>query len=109
MGTGRLELNLGYQSNQRKELGNVDDPGEEDLWFDLKTITYSAVYHLAEKTSWRTSFGVNGMEQTNKNKGVEVLIPEYSLFDIGGFLYSQKSWKKVTLSGGLRFDNRSLD
>ncbi len=109
IGTGRLALNLGYQSNQRKEFGNVDDPSEKDLWFDLQTITYSAVYHLAEKTSWRTSIGVNGMKQTNKNKGVEVLIPEYSLFDIGGFLYSQKNWDKITLSGGLRFDNRSLD
>jgi iron complex outermembrane receptor protein len=37
------------------------------------------------------------------------LIPEYSMFDIGGFLYSQKNWDKLTLSGGLRFDNRSLD
>ncbi|HYJ37080.1 MAG TPA: TonB-dependent receptor, partial [Chitinophagaceae bacterium] len=85
------------------------DPSERELWFDLKTITYRAVYHLAEKTSWRTSIGLNGMKQNNKNKGMDVLIPEYSLFDIGGFLYSQKSWSKVSLSGGLRFDNRSLN
>jgi iron complex outermembrane recepter protein len=49
------------------------------------------------------------MAQQNRNKGTEVLIPEYSLFDIGAFIFSQKSWDKVTLSGGLRFDNRSLD
>ena len=49
------------------------------------------------------------MQQTNRNKGVEVLIPEYSLLDIGAFLYTQKRWDKLTLSGGLRFDNRHLD
>jgi iron complex outermembrane receptor protein len=109
IGTGRLALNIGYQSNQRKEFGNIDDPSEKELWFDLRSGTYSVVYHLAEKTSWRTSIGISGMQQTNKNKGAEVLIPEYSLFDIGGFLYSQKNWDKITMSGGLRFDNRSLD
>jgi iron complex outermembrane receptor protein len=49
------------------------------------------------------------MSQNNSNKGEEVLIPEYSLFDIGGFVYLQKSWDKVTMSGGLRYDYRSLD
>jgi iron complex outermembrane receptor protein len=109
LGPGRMSMNVGFQSNQRQEFGNADDPSEKSLWFDLKTITYSAVYHFREKTSWRTSFGINGMGQTNNNKGVEVLIPEYSLFDIGGFIYTQKTWKKINLSGGIRFDNRSLD
>jgi iron complex outermembrane receptor protein len=48
------------------------------------------------------------MQQSNKNKGAEVLIPEYSLFDMGGFLYSQKRIGKLSLSGGVRFDNRSI-
>ena len=109
LGTGRLTLNVGYQNNQRKEFGNADDPSEKSLWFNLNTVTYSAIYHLLEKTKWRTSIGMNGMVQANTNKGVEALIPEYSLFDIGGFIYTQKNWDKVTLSGGIRFDNRSLD
>jgi iron complex outermembrane receptor protein len=49
------------------------------------------------------------MQQSNKNKGVEVLIPEYSLFDIGGFVYTRKTIDKMTLSGGVRFDNRAID
>ena len=109
VGKGRLGVNVGFQRNQRKEFGNADDPSEKSLWFDLKTVTYSAIYHWAEKTSWRTSLGVNGMWQQNDNRGVEALIPEYSLFDIGGFLFSQKAWDKLTLSGGIRFDNRSLN
>jgi len=109
IGQGRLALILGYQRNQRIEFGNIDDPGEKELFFDLGTFTYSGIYHLTERNSWRTAIGVNGMSQQNKNKGAEVLIPEYSLFDIGTFIFSQKSWDKVTLSGGVRFDNRSLD
>ena len=49
------------------------------------------------------------MWQENTNRGEEVLIPEYDLFDAGTFVYLQKIWNKITMSGGLRYDRRSLD
>ncbi|MEO5685597.1 MAG: TonB-dependent receptor [Chitinophagaceae bacterium] len=109
IGKDRFTLTLGYQRNQRQEFGNVLDPEEKNLFFDLGTVNYNLQYHFAEKHNWRTTIGVNGMQQTNKNKGIEFLIPEYSLFDIGGFVYTQKRIEKLTLSGGIRFDNRSID
>jgi iron complex outermembrane recepter protein len=109
IGKDRLTLTLGYQRSQRQEFGNVLDPGEKALYFDLGTVNYNLQYHLAEQKNWKTTVGINGMQQTNKNKGVEVLIPEYSLFDIGGFVYTQKTMDKLTLSGGLRFDNRAVN
>ncbi|HET9054984.1 MAG TPA: TonB-dependent receptor, partial [Cyclobacteriaceae bacterium] len=109
IGHGRFALTVGFQQNQRTEFGNVDDPAEKELFFDLGTVTYSGIYHFEEKNNWRTAIGMNGMRQQNRNKGAEVLIPEYSLFDIGGFIFSQKSWDDITLSGGIRFDNRSLN
>jgi iron complex outermembrane recepter protein len=109
VGSDRLTLTLGYQRNQRQEFGNVLDPAEKELFFDLNTINYNIQYHFADKKNWRTTIGVNGMQQSNKNKGVEALIPEYSLFDIGGFVFTQKRMDKLTLSGGIRFDNRSID
>lgn len=109
LGGSRLSLNGGIQRNQRIEFGNIDDPGEKELYFDLQTISYSAIHHLAEKKSFKVSYGVNGMSQQNENKGEEVLIPEYSLFDIGAFVYVQKTWEKVSMSGGLRYDHRNLD
>jgi iron complex outermembrane recepter protein len=105
----RLKLNLGFQNNQRQEFGNPEDPEEKELFFDLKTVNYSLQWQLPEMKEWHTSFGVNGMQQQNRNKGAEVLIPEYSLFDIGAFVYFQRFFKKGTVSGGLRFDNRSVD
>ncbi len=106
---GRITLNLGWQNNKRKEFGNVDAPKINDLFFDLKTFNYNVAYHFDDKKGWTSSIGINGMAQSNKNKSAEVLIPEYNLFDIGGFIYSQKTFGRSTLSGGARFDNRSLN
>jgi len=109
IGKNRLTILLGHQRNQRQEFGNVLVTGEKSLYFDLGTFNYSLQYHFAEKNNTKTTIGLNGIQQTNKNKGTEQLIPEYSLFDIGGFIYLQKRFEKITLSGGLRFDNRSVD
>jgi iron complex outermembrane receptor protein len=49
------------------------------------------------------------MAQTNTNRAEEALIPDYDLFDIGGFIFSQYHKDKLSLSGGLRFDSRSID
>jgi iron complex outermembrane recepter protein len=108
IGKSRLTAVLGFQNNQRIEYGNPDDNKEAALFFDLKTITYTVQYHLPEKNNWRTSFGVNGMQQINSNKGEEALIPDYNLFDAGFFVYSKKTIEKLTLSGGLRFDGRNI-
>lgn len=109
LGDDRLTFTLGFQRNQREEFGNVLDPKEQELYFDLKTINYNLQYHFAEKDHWKTSIGVNGMQQNNQNKGEEALIPEYNLFDAGAFIYTQKEINKLTLSGGLRYDHRSLN
>jgi iron complex outermembrane recepter protein len=109
LGKNQLTFNIGYQQNQREEFGNPDDKEERSLFFDLRTITYTAQYRLAEMKGFKTSFGINGMQQTNNNKGVEQLIPDYNLFDFGVYAFTQKTIKKLTLSGGLRFDNRNIN
>jgi iron complex outermembrane recepter protein len=109
VGKNRLIFNIGYQRNQREEFGNVLNPNQRGLFFDLNTVNYNLQYQFAEKNNWKTSLGINGMQQTNKNKGEEQLIPAYSIFDIGGFVYTRKTVNKISYSGGLRFDNRSVD
>jgi iron complex outermembrane recepter protein len=105
----RISFNVGFQQNKREEFGNIDDLNERALFFDLKTITYTTQLHLAEKNGFKTSIGINGMQQNNTNKGVEQLIPNYNLFDLGGYVYTQKTIKKITLSGGLRYDTRNIN
>lgn len=109
LGRNKLTFNIGFQENRREEFGNPDDLNERSLFFDLKTISYTAQFHLAENKGWRTSVGINGMQQGNSNKGVEQLIPDYNLFDFGIYAYTQKTINKVTLSGGIRFDNRNIN
>ena len=107
-GSGRVSLILGFQRNQRLEFGNVDDASERSLHFDLKTINYNTAYHFGDRKGWRTSIGIAGMKQNNENRGAEFLIPEYNLFDIGSYLFTQKTINDVSLSGGIRYDTRSL-
>ena len=108
LGKNRVAFNIGYQQNRREEFGNVDDLQERALFFDLKTLTYTAQFHLQEMNGWSTSIGLNGMQQHNTNKGIEQLIPDYNLFDVGTYVFTKKSINKVTISGGARYDNRSL-
>lgn len=105
----RLKINLAYQNNLRQEFGNPEEPDEKELFFDLRTFNYNVQWQLPEMKEWHTTIGAGGMQQSNQNKAEEVLIPEYRLFDIGGFVYTQRFFKKATLSGGLRFDNRSVE
>lgn len=109
VGRSKLKLNVGYQRNQRKEFANPEAPDEPELFFDLKTLNYNLQYALPTKAEWQTTFGVSGMKQNNTNRGEETLIPEYDLFDVGGFVFTQKYFDKTTLSGGLRYDHRSID
>jgi len=82
---------------------------ERALFFDLQTFTYTAQFHLAEKKNWKTSIGINGMQQHNTNKGVEQLIPDYGLFGVGVYAFTQKIINKLTVSGGIRYDSRHVD
>ncbi|HOZ98502.1 MAG TPA: TonB-dependent receptor [Niabella sp.] len=105
---GRLGLLLGFQQNKRKEFGSVDDPKMPDAYFDLQTLNYNAVYHLPEFKNWKTSVGINGMQQQNSNKADEALIPDYQLFDFGLYSVVSKTFAQTTISGGLRFDSRNI-
>lgn len=106
---GKLNLNVGVQRNQRREYGNAEDPAEQELYFDLKTINYNVQYHLKQKNDWKFSFGLSGMNQQNTNKGAEAIIPDYSLNDAGAFVFLQKKVKGFDFSGGVRFDNRTVN
>ncbi len=108
LGNGKLDVTLGYQKNNRKEFGNPDEYYTPDLWMQLQTLNYGGIYHLPYNKNAKTSFGINGMAQKNRNFGQEIIIPGYQLFDIGAFGYSSYSPGKFTLSGGLRYDLRTL-
>jgi len=107
IGDGSLKATIGYQQNRRQEFANVLTPDNYGLYFQLHTVNYDIHYLLPEKNGYEFSVGVNGMYQNSLNKGTEYLVPEYSLFDAGGFLIGKKWFGKLNVSGGLRYDTRS--
>ena len=109
VGKSKLDIAAGFQRNQRKEFGDADNADVPVAYFDLKTINYSAKLNIPYKGQWKTSIGLSGMNQTNKNRAEEAIIPDYLLFDLGGFVFTQYHKDKLSLSGGLRFDNRHVE
>ncbi|MDF2435660.1 MAG: TonB-dependent receptor plug [Bacteroidota bacterium] len=103
---GSVKTVLGFQQNQRKEFGDVINPDRFGLYFFMNTVNYDLRYILPERNGWDISFGVNGMQQQSQNKGTEFLVPEYSLFDIGGFTIIKKTLGKFDFAGGVRYDSR---
>jgi iron complex outermembrane receptor protein len=106
IGEGSLKATVGYQQNRRQEFAEVLTPNDYGLYFLLHTVSYDVHYLLPEKNGFEISFGTNGMYQNSLNKGIEFLVPEYRLFDAGLFVIGKKSWGKLNVSGGLRYDNR---
>ncbi|SNR76234.1 TonB-dependent receptor [Hymenobacter mucosus] len=109
LGQHRLTLNVGWQQNLRREFGNPMDYYERSLFFQLRTVDYALRWFLPEMNGWNTTVGVSGMQQENQNKGVEFLIPAYRLWDGGVFGVTKKSFGKLDLSGGLRYDLRRIN
>ena len=102
----QLKINVGLQSNQRKEFDdNMNNP---NVYFLLNTITYDAKLLLPKKNGFETAIGLSGMTQTNQNKGNEYVVPNYFLQDLGGFAYIKKSFNKLTANAGARFDMRNI-
>jgi iron complex outermembrane receptor protein len=103
---GSLKLVLGLQQNRRQEYDDIFNPYQYGLFMQMNTFNYDFRYVLSEKRDWNISFGLNGMYQKSKNKGIEFLIPNYNLLDIGGFFIAKKTIKNLDFSGGLRYDIR---
>lgn len=120
----KLDINLGYIYNDRKEFEEHDEDEEEDghedeeeleetleaaLHMKLKTANYDVKYYLPELGKFETIVGVQGMHQTNSNYGEEQLIPDATTNDFGILATSHVHLKNADIQLGARFDNRSID
>ncbi len=109
IGKSRLSAMVSYQLNQRQEFGNPEKMDAYGLYFYLPTWNYELKYFLPEINNWKTTIGISGMKQKNENKGIEFLIPNYNLLDIGGFIFVQKQFANLFLSAGIRYDSRTIN
>lgn len=102
----KIEADLGYSYNNRKELEAAD---EIALYMKLKTANYNAKYYAPKIKDLEIIVGLQGMHQTNENLGEELLIPNATTNDIGGFTTLNYEKNKHALIAGLRFDNRKIN
>jgi iron complex outermembrane recepter protein len=102
----KMEADFGYIFNNRKEFADNPDP---ILQMDLKTLNYDLKYFLPKWHKLEAIVGVQGMSQTNKNLGQELLIPDATTNDFGVLATANYQWETTALQAGIRFDNRKID
>jgi iron complex outermembrane receptor protein len=106
LGNSTLKTTVGFQQNRRQEYADILNPDQYGLYLLLNTINVDIRYLLPEIKNYSVSLGISGMGQTSENKGVEFLIPDYNLFDAGGFVLVKKPVGNFDFSGGIRYDSR---
>ena len=110
LGNGNLIINLGYQNSHRREFTHPTAPDIPGLNLQLTTYTYDVKYNFDMGKGYETTFGINGMYQNNTlGYSTDFPIPEYKQFDFGPFFVLKKTFGKLDLSGGARFDTRSFN
>ncbi|MCF8244794.1 MAG: TonB-dependent receptor [Saprospiraceae bacterium] len=107
-GESKLNLDLAWQQNRRREYGNVLDLSATELYFKLNTLNANLKYFIPEKNNWKLTMGLSSQHQINRNFGEAYIIPAYQLTDGGAFVFGQKELENWFFSGGLRFDYRHL-
>ncbi|QJX46236.1 TonB-dependent receptor [Hymenobacter taeanensis] len=106
---GELHALLGAQQNVRREYNHPTAPAQAGLAVALNTYNYDLRYAAPAWQGIEATLGLNGMYQTNTNRNAtDFPIPDYTLFDVGGYFFLKKSFGKLDLSGGLRYDTRVL-
>jgi iron complex outermembrane receptor protein len=105
-GESKLGVIIGFQENVRREFSHPQYPEIAGLYLILNTFTYDIKYYFPEFYGWESTIGVNGMYQNNTNKGTEFIIPDYSQFDMGPFVLIKKTFDKLDISAGARYDIR---
>lgn len=110
LGKSDLQALLGFQQSIRREFNHPTQASQAGLFVVLNTFNYDLKYNLPEWKGIETTFGLNGMYQTNTSKNAtDFPIPDYHLFDIGAYFFAKKTIGKTDISGGIRYDSRSID
>jgi iron complex outermembrane receptor protein len=113
VGQGKIGADIGYTQSSRHEI-DTGTVGSENMI--VHDIPYSIKYQVeGNNTGLKLTAGFNGMYEFENNYPEppapyigDFEIPNYHLFDIGGYTILAKDFKSLTLSGGLRYDLRTI-
>ncbi len=110
LGKGKLAVMLGAQQNIRSEFNHPTYTGLAGMHVQLNTLNYSGRYTFKQNNHLESSFGVNGMIQTNQSiDATDFPIPNYRLNEKGVNYIA--TWNKAPwhISGGIRYDQRHIE
>lgn len=109
LGSSKINFNLSYQLNDRKEFEPLPDKQKEDaIALKLSSITYDLKYSSNSEKKFGYTIGTQGLIQSNKNSGKEGLVPDADESDLGFYALIRYDVKKWNFLAGGRFDARNL-
>lgn len=109
-GQARLSVIVGAQRSIRREFGHPEFPGQAALFLSLTTYTYDAKFYFPQWKGWDATAGINGLYQQNKNgDATEFVIPDFHAFDAGPFFFAKRSFGKLDVAAGVRYDVRVFE
>jgi iron complex outermembrane receptor protein len=103
-----IEVTYGFQRNVRQEFDShcFGDCSRPAFGLELYTHSVDVHYHHPQMGPFSGTVGVSGMRQGNLSPGRSFLIPQYRLYDGSVFGVEEFSWSRLTLTAGLRFQDR---
>lgn len=104
----RLEVQAGYQMNDRREFDGITDT-QPSLHLKLNTGTVDVQLHHNPIGPIYGTIGFSTMIQSNRSLATNKLIPGFNLQNIAAFVFEQTKFGALNLSAGGRFDTRNLD
>jgi iron complex outermembrane receptor protein len=111
LGTSRLEMDLGWERNARREFESVVAEQEGDLELGLRAATWTGNVHLHHAASSRVA-GVIGAQVLRSNvttSGAETLVPSSRTSNLAVYAFEQLDLGRWQFSIGGRLDRRTLD
>ena len=113
VGKGRIGLDVGFTRSIHHDI-DTGRIGSGNLL--VNDIPYSLKYQIAgEHSGLKLTTGINGIYEFQNNGAAppapyvaDYEIPNYTNFEIGGYVVLEKNFKNLTLSGGVRFDRTNF-
>ncbi len=115
-GKSKLNINVAYQINDRKEFEPIVDPADSTkklpslaIGLLLNNTTYDIKWSSNADKAFGITIGSQGLFQKNTNNGPEILVPDANVRDVSGFALLRYDLPKWNFLGGFRYDARHIE
>ncbi len=109
-GTSKVNVNLAYQINDRKEYEPLPEKQKElAIGLFLNATTFDVKWTSNAEKKLGFTLGSQGTFLKNENNGKESLVPDAEVNDVAGYGLIRYDEEKLNLLGGVRFDSRHIE